>query len=161
MKPVWHLTTSAAGAMAVQASTGDAGAAAVFFLGGVFIDLDHLVDYCRMLGPAEGIRALALAAVDDGLAKRFRPARLFLPLHGWEWAGLLLGAGGLARAPGLFCLGLGVFVHLVLDQWGNRFRPLGYFFLARAWNGFSASCAVRMGDGQEVEAEEVETVAVG
>lgn len=162
MKPAIHLVTSAAGAMAVHSASGDAGAAAAFFAGGFLIDLDHLVDYCRALGPAEGVRSLAQAALDDALAQRFRPARLYLPLHGWEWAALLLASGGLWGAPWLLALGLGALMHLLLDQRGNGFRPMGYFFLHRALTSFSAARAMKPRYTQAgTQAEGLAPAAVG
>lgn len=83
---------------------------------GVLPDLDHGVDYLYYY-----LR---------------RQHKLFLPLHGYEYA--LVGAG-VATAYGSALLWIAVisyFIHLLADQLENRTHWLGYSLLFRAWHGF-------------------------
>lgn len=96
-------------------------------LGGVFVDADHLVD-------------LALHRLAG--RRRWR----VLPLHGWEYVGLLALAGGQSRwCRAARMTALGLLSHLVIDQLVNRPGHPAYFFVVfRMWHGFATE---RLPDG--------------
>lgn len=90
----------------------------VALLVGVFLDLDHLLDYYQWL-------------------IRNRSNRLWLFLHSYElvipavFISYILNWNPLAIAGTLALLG-----HILSDQWAHRVRSLSYFFTYRALNGF-------------------------
>ncbi len=132
MKVSSHIAVSAAASAAVYLVSGSIAAAIGCLIGGVLIDLDHVVDYVLNYGPA------------------IRPARLFhafkyesmkhivVFLHSWElvFAALvalwLTGwepfAAGLAGGAGL---------HLLLDTLFNKHSAPAYFISFRLFHGFS------------------------
>lgn len=102
-----------------------------FVGGGVLVDGDHLIDY--WLQRRAGRRCL-----------------LVLPCHGWEYGLLAL----LCPAPGrwshlLRAAGIGLLLHLVVDQLTNRpAHPALYAVLFRLRRRFAAErLAFRQGDG--------------
>lgn len=101
-------------------------AAAASFLAGVFIDVDHWIDYWLMRRLDLDVRAFF------GYFRRPDQSRIFLPLHGYEllalWWAIAL-AGGLG--PWAMGVAAGCTLHLVLDQLTNPLHPLGYFLAYR------------------------------
>lgn len=121
-----HAALSLPGAALAYLASGEALPAAAFMVGGVLIDLDHLVDYWRETGVNADWREFL------GYFDARKPLHSFLPLHGWEWVlsflALALSVGAPAWAWGLAG---GVFCHLVLDHRYNRLHPWAYFFSFR------------------------------
>jgi hypothetical protein len=102
-----------------------------FAAGSLLVDLDHLVD---------------LALYYHAGQRRWR----VLPLHGWELGGLLTLAGlwhSTSRRWRLASLaGIGLLLHLALDQLTNRPANPAYFWLGyRLGHRFAA---VRLGPSQ-------------
>lgn len=108
--------------------------AAASFAAGVFIDLDHLIDYFRVHG--------ARFDLDYFFHTHYtgRYDRMYLIFHGWElplaslplawyfdWNSWLLG------------ISLGLGLHLALDQIFNRPSLWGYSLVWRWRNGFRYS----------------------
>ncbi|MFH1560299.1 MAG: hypothetical protein ABID84_02660 [Chloroflexota bacterium] len=121
LKPPGHAAISLALGGGTWLFTGSPGSLVVALLVGVFLDLDHLLDYYRWL------------ILDQ-------THRLLLFLHSYE---LLIPAlfisytshwNPLAIAGTLALLG-----HLLTDQLTNQVRPMGYFFTYRALNSFRTS----------------------
>ncbi len=128
-----HLIISAAGSAAILAAGAGLDSAAAFSLAGVFVDLDHLVDYWR----ETGINA-RVPHFMKYFSKRM-PRRLVLPLHAWEWIALAAAAAWLSGAPAWAGYAIaGWLIHLILDQRFNRLHRLAYFFSFRAAQGFKA-----------------------
>jgi hypothetical protein len=122
-----HLALSLPAAGALYLATASAPAALAFAVGGVLIDLDHLIDFFRETGwfNTDVKRFLAYFEARE-------PVHTFLGLHAWEWplqfipAALILGAPAWAWG-----LAAGILVHLILDQRYNRLQPWAYSFLYR------------------------------
>ena len=128
-----HAISSACAGGAVYAATASPLAAGSCVLAGVFIDLDHLVDFFALAGERFTVRGF-LAYCNE-----VRGRRLYLPLHSIELLALwALWASGNAHPAGLGAL-VGGGLHLLLDQVGNRkmgISPWFYFLSYRALQGF-------------------------
>jgi hypothetical protein len=106
------------------------------FCTGVFIDLDHWVDYFRDYGFPKSLGHFFDAAYDRTYSQAH------LPLHGWEW--LAVGAAVTWCTSGNEWV-LGALVgwthHLVADQVMNRPSRWGYSLLYRWKTGFDFKAA--------------------
>lgn len=100
--------------------------AAASFLAGVFIDVDHWIDYWLMRRLDLDVQAFF------AYFRRPNQSRIFIPLHGYEllalWWTIAL-AGGLG--PWAIGVAAGCSLHLALDQLTNPVHPLGYFLAYR------------------------------
>ena len=102
-------------------------------MAGVFIDLDHLVDYWRETGLNADVPRFM------GYFDQRHPKHLWLPLHAWEWCGAAAAACASLQAPAwAWGACLGWFFHLCLDQQFNRLHPWSYSFFFRMKLGFEA-----------------------
>jgi hypothetical protein len=134
-----HVAVSAPLGAAAALGTGDPAIGVAFFLSGVFIDLDHLPDFWREQGFTLSI---------GRLNRHFGgpdPVHLWLPLHAWEWPGLLLAAcWGLALPRWAWAAGAGWLFHLILDERYNELFPWAYWFMGRLNSGFRARSLFQM-----------------
>ena len=107
-------------------------AAAAFFLAGVFIDLDHIVEYTY----AFGLRNFNLRKFFDA-AYNHRYPRYFLFFHSYELS-LLLWLAALFMFPYSWgwALALGYTVHLTADNLFNPVHNLTYFLSFRLKHRF-------------------------
>lgn len=128
-----HVIISAAGSAAIAAGGGGWEGAAAFTATGVFIDLDHFVDYWRETGHNWDIPRFL--KYFDGR----KPRKLLLVAHAWEWVALIWAACALGGAPAWAHWGcFGWLIHLALDHRFNQLAPLAYFFSYRLSIGFNA-----------------------
>lgn len=107
-------------------------AALACFLTGVFVDLDHVIDYGLNYGarirPRHLFRAFEVEMFDN----------IFIFLHAWEWILVALVILWLVDwQPVMVGVALGFAVHLVFDQLTNRHNPWSYFLTFRAAHRFS------------------------
>ncbi len=122
---------SAAGSAAIAVGGGGWESALAFSIAGVFVDLDHFLDYWRETGLNLDLRRF-FSYFSSG-----HPSKLYLILHAWEWCGLAFAAWALLQGPAWVCWGLlGWFQHLLLDQRFNRLHAMSYFFFFRARHRF-------------------------
>lgn len=137
MKPSTHAISSAVAAGAAYAVTSSSEFSLAIFLAGVFIDLDHLLDYVREYG----LQPKPVFCYHKFRKTEFR--RLVLLLHSWELiSGLWLAAvvfGNQLMAG----TAAGMTLHLVLDQVGNNVHARTYFLFWRMWNRFETKKIVR------------------
>lgn len=107
------------------------GLAAACLLSGIFIDLDHIIDYLREYGPPFKIKKF-FRIFNEG-----RLQKAVLILHGWEWVFLLCMFSWMTDwNPFIIGLTLGFAQHLLLDEISNGTNPWGYFLLWRWKNDF-------------------------
>lgn len=132
-----HIVTSALLAAILYSASSSAIMSLTAALGGVFIDLDHMVDYLVFSGEKFSLRGM-FSWCDDG-----RWEQIVLIFHSYELFALY--ALWVYFNPHPFFAGIfyGVGLHLILDQIGNRYllknlslHPLFYFLTYRAWAGF-------------------------
>ncbi|NLB60486.1 MAG: hypothetical protein GX806_05400 [Lentisphaerae bacterium] len=109
-----------------------AAAAGACFLAGVFVDLDHVLDYSLQYGRRIRWRHL-IAVFETGLFEN-----IYIFLHAWEWILVMLVLLWLIDwKPALLGLLIGFGTHLAMDQIGNRHQPWSYFLFYRMWHRFS------------------------
>ena len=99
--------------------------AATSFLGGVFIDLDHLLDYIIQFGFRLDWRHFFRSFYER------QYDRIYILLHGWEWAAALGLAGAALGNPWLLGAAIGFTQHLLLDQATNGGHAAVYSLLWR------------------------------
>ncbi len=113
MKLTAHVAISTAAAVAVYKITGLKMLSLSFFLSGIFIDLDHLLDYVLLSRERFSIRNFF------SWYEERRWKKIYIIFHSYELlAGLLL-AAVLARNEVLTGIAAGCSLHLLADQIGN------------------------------------------
>jgi len=105
-------------------------AATGILVGGILIDLDHILEYLLHFGLPFRRRTFFKAA-----REHIYP-RYYLFAHSWELCGLLWLLAALTCRPFLWGLAGGSSLHLILDQLGNPCHFFTYSFLWRAGHGF-------------------------
>lgn len=98
---------------------------------GIFIDLDHLFDYFYAYGfswSPELFFKHSFSAVSG---------KAFLPLHGWDLAALLFIIGQKSKKIMVSALAVGIFAHLIVDQYLVANHPFAYLLFYRFINNFS------------------------
>lgn len=114
------------------------GYAAVSFLSGIAIDLDHLFDYFKNHGFTTKWKDIYDACVRTDFAK------LYLLAHSYELLALLWGSIALLSLGNFWkAIAIGVTQHLVFDQLTNPIREPGYFFVYRALKKFDKDSLVK------------------
>jgi hypothetical protein len=129
--PGRHAAIGAATGAVVYALGGGVPGAAGALLAGVFIDVDHLLDYVLAEGFVLDLKSMAHGAY-------FRKAdRVLVLLHGYELAILIVIALTRAGKPRLGAgICAGALTHMLSDIRYYRFRPLAYSLLYRWAHGF-------------------------
>lgn len=127
MKPSSHLIASAVVSTSIYMQTKSETVSIVSFLSGFLIDIDHCIDYVREYGFKTDVKEFFRIFHET----RFK--KLFLVFHAWEWLPLLLFLAWFYQwneiILGVF---IGVFHHLILDQFANGFSVWGYSIIYRA-----------------------------
>jgi len=104
--------------------------AAAAILGGIFIDLDHFVDYFLRFGfrfsPKDLFYGTALSS-----------GKIYVPLHSWEIIFFILCLGIFLRSGLLLVFFLGAAIHLGIDSL-QRKNPRVYFLTYRLMKKFDA-----------------------
>lgn len=131
MRPTHHLIVSGIAGLSLLQVFHSWTAAIACLVGGVLIDVDHLLDYflAKKEIPFSYKKLLSFCAYD-------KAGRLFLVFHGIEYIFLL--SGFLWFYPNAMLIGftLGVSLHLFCDQLINPFHPFGYFIVFRMKKNF-------------------------
>jgi len=135
MKPSKHVIASLLVSALVWWWLRSSAAALACFLAGVFIDLDHIVDFSYNFQHQLRIRRFFTVFEFDVLEN------IFVFLHSWEfalvWLVLILSLPE-ARQPVVLGLFVGFVTHLSLDNLFNRHGRWAYFLLYRLRHGFAA-----------------------
>lgn len=133
MRISYHIVISLVVSVLIYGLLRSIAGALVCFVTGVFIDLDHFVDYLLNYGPHFRLRHFFRAFRYEVLEN------IFIFLHAWEWTLVMLVILWLVDwkpvAVGLFS---GACIHLLLDDLFNTHSPLAYFLLYRLAHRFSA-----------------------
>ncbi len=117
--------------------------ASASFVSGVFVDLDHIIDYWVECGLRFNLEQFFNFFDKKNLGNR---EKIYFVLHGWEWL-IILCAASWMTDWNLWVTGLliGYGHHMVIDEIYNnaiyRLRPyvFGYSLLWRWKNGFANS----------------------
>lgn len=108
------------------------GMAIACFAAGVFIDLDHFLDYAVNFAPRFGLRHFFECFKD----RVFN--RVIVFLHAWEWVALAIAIACATWSGVAAGIAAGLLLHMALDQAFNRHNPCGYFISFRLANKFDA-----------------------
>lgn len=108
------------------------------FLSGIFIDLDHYIDYLIEYGSPFNIRKFFFTINEEHIKK------LYMVFHGWEWSIVLFAIGWLSGwNHWVIGILIGYGHHMISDAIFNTNWPVkGYSFFWRLKRGF-ASGSVR------------------
>ena len=127
-----HVAASAAVGAGLYAATSSIEMAAASFAAGVFLDLDHLIDYWHEHSFNLDVRRFFDVCRECDLEK----TRLFA--HSAELLALAASAAYFTRSALLAGLALGMCQHLAFDQFVNKVYPGSYFLVVRWLTGFKA-----------------------
>jgi hypothetical protein len=110
------------------------GLAIASFISGVFIDLDHVIDYIF----EHGLHLDTKKFFHFFYGEQYK--KLTLILHGWEWPVLLVIASWLTDwNPWIIGLTVGWGQHMLFDRFYNISTFGSYSFLWRLKNGFDTN----------------------
>lgn len=112
--------------------------AAASLIGGVLVDVDHMMDYLMERGMPKAPRDFF-----DHFYRQ-RHIRIVLVLHAWEWFLVMAAVGYFTGwSPWLAGLFIGYAHHLISDTMVNGMLVRSYSFLWRASRGFEATCCFK------------------
>lgn len=101
----------------------------MFVLGGIFIDLDHLIDYFLYF-------KFSFFDIKKFLKGEYmKSGKIFLFLHSWELVLLLYLISYLFMLPEIAFLAFGMTIHLIIDNY-KRHKKAFYLIFYRAANNF-------------------------
>lgn len=103
------------------------------FLTGIFIDIDHSLDYLREYGWRFDIKFF-FHSFNHTLYKK-----VILLFHGWEWAIILVICSIASQNQIVTGITIGIWTHLLCDQFTNGVSRWGYFFFFRLRRDFVVS----------------------
>jgi len=108
-------------------------------LSGFLIDADHLLDYALSYKLTFNARKIYETC------EKLELKKFYLVLHSLEIV-IILWAAIYIFSLGKFwqAIALGLTQHIVLDQFTNRMRPFGYFFIYRLLNRFKKEKVLRI-----------------
>lgn len=138
MRPLYHFVASLALGVIIWLVSQSVSAGLIALLAGVFIDLDHLIDFWS-LKPARPFSPLDFLRMEKYEAQK---KYIFIFFHGYEWlAALWITAYYFNWPLLLIALASTLSLHLFLDSINLWFiepkeHPLSYFFFFRAGRGF-------------------------
>jgi hypothetical protein len=131
MKPAQHLIISFSLSLAIWMFLKSLSAAAVCFITGIFMDIDHLLEYLIHFGWREFSLGNLCRECDTNTIKKgmFRFRKLYLIFHSVEFSVIFWLTAIYTKNIYIFALALSYFIHLVFDFIGNSsvVRPYFYF----------------------------------
>lgn len=134
MLPTAHAVISGVLGVGIYKCTGSAASGISAFLSGVFIDLDHHLDYFIALKkvPLSYKKLLDFFEFDYPSYPK-----VYLFFHAWEFLALLWAIIYILHLNVVWIgFALGITVHMICDQIVNPLKPLGYFIIYRIKHGF-------------------------
>ncbi len=103
---------------------------------GIFIDLDHYIDYVREKGVSFNLKKIYFTCKNGSTYFK----KLFLVLHSHELIVILWLVIFMFDLDVVWrCAALSISLHLLVDQIVNPVVPMGYFFLFRLTNNFKTN----------------------
>ena len=125
-----HIIATVPLSCALYFITGKPAPAALSFLSGVFIDLDHIYDYL--------LYSKFKFCLSDFFytCNNYKLTKFYLLLHSFEILVILWFVYAFTGSVLLLCFNSGYTLHLLLDQFSNLTRPFSYFHLYRISKSF-------------------------
>jgi dolichol kinase len=131
VRPIAHVVTSGIISAFVWIGFRSFGCAAVSFITGIFIDLDHLVDFYSQHKFTLKLKRIYCACL------RVRFKKLYLLLHSYEIIAMLWAAICVFSLSNMWkAAAIGITQHIIFDQITNPINTFGYFFTYRVMKGF-------------------------
>lgn len=138
MKPSRHIAVSFSLGLALWFFTKSFPAAILCFISGIFMDLDHIIEYLIQYGLKDftlrNVYNVSINTPKRHLEQRFK--KLYLVFHSWEIAILLIFLAAYTKNIYVFAFAAGYFIHLVMDYLGNELYCPSYFIIYRAMKKF-------------------------
>jgi len=132
MKLIHHIAISIGVSALVWAIFRSSTAALACFLTGVFLDIDHLVDYVINYGWRIRVKHVFHAFEYEAFEN------IIIFLHSWEFIFIYLALLWLVDwKPVAIGAVIGIIVHLLLDHFFNNHSKLAYFLSYRLFHRFS------------------------
>ena len=132
MKPTHHVIISGGVTAVFSIWVKSWGALAACFLCGIFIDLDHHIDYFLTTGKI----TLSYQKLVSFFHDHERP-KVYLFFHSYELQALLWASIFLFDLNAVWMgAAIGLSTHMVCDEFANPIKPMAYFFTFRATKGF-------------------------
>jgi len=131
MKPRYHVTASLIVSGIVYTLTESPAMSISSFVAGVFIDIDHFIDYLCVFPSRLSVSHFF------GTFSENKLKRVYVFFHAWELIPLLVIVSWSMNWD--YCLlgvTIGILQHMFLDQMGNQASPLSYFLSWRLLKGF-------------------------
>lgn len=126
-----HIVSSGIISSVIYALTNSPLSAIASFLAGVFIDLDHVIDYYLNYGFNHKFKEAYEAMVN------FRLSRIYLFLHSLELLAVFWVVIFLIPLGSIYCaIAIGFTQHIIFDQISNPVSPKAYFLSYRVSNKF-------------------------
>ncbi|MFC1514608.1 hypothetical protein ACFL5X_01740 [Candidatus Omnitrophota bacterium] len=125
-----HLCIGLIGSGLIYIALGNKLYALAFFLGSIFIDLDHLIDYFMYFGFHFSLKKFFSL-------EYLRSGKVYMFFHSWELFIIIFAVSIAFDFFPLFFFSLAIAVHLLFDTL-HRIRPLFYFLIYRAAKNFDA-----------------------
>ena len=148
MTPVKHVVASGVTSVLFAFLTRSWVGTMACFLSGIFIDLDHLLDYCIFRKKM----CWSIKELEDFCFER--TGKIYLILHSYELMAILwVTVYYFGMQPVWFGIIFGMSVHMLLDQIINPVHPLAYFLFYRLKIGFTKAIFFNEGLIEEPQAD--------
>ena len=134
MSPKNHLLISTGISVGLQMTLHSWPATAACFLSGVLIDVDHYVEFYLHKKKIPQYQELVDFCIP------YRESKVYLIFHAWEYLAALWFLIFWYHLDAVWVgMGIGLTVHMALDQFSNPVYPLGYFLAYRIKHGFRSA----------------------
>jgi len=136
MRPVWHIISSAILGIVIYFFTGSIIAGIIALLTGVFIDLDHLIDFW-ISAPKNPFSVKEFYHMDKYLKSKGDYYTIIF-LHAFEWLIILAVLVVIYQNIYLVAIVLSILLHLTLDNFNlkKQDHPLSYSIIFRVLKKF-------------------------
>jgi hypothetical protein len=129
-----HLAFTIIFSLIIYLKSGNLGYIIIFILGGILIDVDHLVDYSVFFKKRFNLKDFLNATFLES-------GKIYLILHSWEINLIVFLLGLAIKSNGLLLLALSLTIHLSIDNL-QRKNLLIYFFIYRIIKKFDAKVLI-------------------
>jgi len=144
MKPGAHVSVSFSVAIIIAFATKSLYNALLCFVGGVLVDVDHIIEHAIHYGIKDiTIKRLYEAGHATGTQQEGGYKKIYLIFHSVELCVLLWLFYAFTRNIYVASFSIGYSLHLLMDYIGNETIFGTYFFIWRASTGFSAYRSLR------------------
>ena len=132
MKPGYHIAFSTIISGLLYMVSKSWGMAAACFISGIFIDLDHVLDFLIIYG-----RPFSIERFFRVFYHELQFKQIYIFFHAWEWLVLLFAAAWMTRwDPWFTGILIGTSQHMILDYINNGGYLWSYSLICRWKNNF-------------------------